>query len=663
MRWPHLSRRTQRRSRRRLRFEPLEDRRLLAELAIGVTVVEAAMDDDLHDATINVGKVGSEFTLQVQVRDLTQRALADMGVIALPLNISWDPEFVSLVRAPNSGQIQLGNPLLTDAFQLQRFLQGFDANVGPVDHTLPTPLTPADFNLQGLRGAALPKGRSGMAIGINGEDVFSELLFTAKKVTTDPNQALFTIRLAGSMSFADASELRAVVPGSNAERVDDITVQTHLHIDPILPSISGMKFNDQNMNAKNDDEPGLEKWTIQLIRDQNNNGVLDPATDPIVATTTTSADGKYRFMDIEPGTYFVREVQQAGWKQTTPDPPPIVVAGDNVQNVDFGNSVESSSISGFVFADTNTNGIFEAGEDGLPNVTVRLQRTDVADNTPVTVVTGPDGWYHRENLAPGVYDVVEIQPPGFVNSLNSLGFVFPPPNGTRSGRIDGPNAFRDIDLRAGGNAVDYNFGENIIPTKRRFVASVDPFAETCAVLKLNCVTVRGTTGNDQIEFVPDTEVVRVTVNNQPAQVFSRAIVNIVKIDALAGQDTVTLRGSSAIDVAHSQSNSCTIQTGAYRLGDYAVLAVNAERTIVDGGLGNDLAVLRDSVVDDVLTATNDPFIGPVTELESALNMTRFVRAIAFERTRAVSVPHIGVNDTDTAISNGLPLELVGKWQS
>jgi hypothetical protein len=668
MRWPHLSRRSQRTSRRRLRFEPLEDRRLLADLAIGVTL-KASMDNDLHDSTINIGEKVGEFTLQIRVQD-KRNAGEPTGVIALPLHVSWDPSVIGLAvdKSMNEAVIDalvrdVSTPpvTVTSNFPLQRSISVFAPDAGPaVPVPPPTPVAFLPFaNLQGLRGAALPKLLgSGMAIGVNNEDVFSELRF---RILSRSEGTRFTIRLAGSMSFEDASQLEHVVGGSNTEVVDAITVQTQLHFDPGLPSISGMKFNDQDMNgAKNDDEPGLGNWTIQLIRDQNNNGVLDVATDPIVATTTTSADGKYKFMDTEPGTYFVREVQQAGWKQTTPDPPPIVVAGLNVQNVDFGNSVESSSISGFVFADPNMNGTIDSGEDGLPNVTVQLTRKATASDPPETrtTLTGPDGWYHFENLAPGIYDVVEFQPPGFVNSLNSLGLVFPPSNDRRSGRIDGPNAFRDIDLREGEHAVDYNFGDNIIPTKRRFVASVDPFAETCALLKLNCVTVRGTTGNDQIEFVPDTEEVRVTVNNQPAQVFSRATVNIVKIDALAGQDTVTLRGSSAIDAAHSQSNSCTIQTGAYGAGDYAVLAVNAERTIVDGGLGDDLAVLRDSTVDDVLTATNDPFIGPVTELESALNMQRFVRAIAFERTRAVSIPNRG---SDTATLNGLPVELVGDW--
>jgi subtilisin-like proprotein convertase family protein len=41
----------------------------------------------------------------------------------------------------------------------------------------------------------------------------------------------------------------------------------------------------------------------------------------------TDTDGHYAFIGLEPGTYRVREVQQAGWRQTTPDPADIVISG------------------------------------------------------------------------------------------------------------------------------------------------------------------------------------------------------------------------------------------------------------------------------------------------------------------------------------------------
>ena len=79
---------------------------------------------------------------------------------------------------------------------------------------------------------------------------------------------------------------------------------------------------------KDQGEPGLEGWTIQL---QDGNGQL-------ITTATTNVNGDYGFDDLDPGTYRVREVQQAGWLQTTVDPDDVtVVSGQDVNDIDFGN--------------------------------------------------------------------------------------------------------------------------------------------------------------------------------------------------------------------------------------------------------------------------------------------------------------------------------------
>ena len=77
--------------------------------------------------------------------------------------------------------------------------------------------------------------------------------------------------------------------------------------------ISGMKYNDKNLNGKRETgEPGLAGWTIYL--DANNNGTMDSGE----ASTTTNMFGAYRFTGLADGTYYVREVPQAGWTQSAP---------------------------------------------------------------------------------------------------------------------------------------------------------------------------------------------------------------------------------------------------------------------------------------------------------------------------------------------------------
>lgn len=100
---------------------------------------------------------------------------------------------------------------------------------------------------------------------------------------------------------------------------------------PTTGTISGMKYNDLNRNGKKDvNEPGLQGWTIKLENE---------ATDAVIATTVTDADGNYTFTNILPGTYEVREKHQKGWKRMSKNPKDIVIAaGDVVTGVNFGNA-------------------------------------------------------------------------------------------------------------------------------------------------------------------------------------------------------------------------------------------------------------------------------------------------------------------------------------
>jgi hypothetical protein len=82
---------------------------------------------------------------------------------------------------------------------------------------------------------------------------------------------------------------------------------------PQRGQIHGTKYLDFNGNGiRDDNDRGAVGWTIYL--DLNNNGRLDP-NEP---STVTDENGNYSFINIEPGSYHVREVQQAGFTQTAP---------------------------------------------------------------------------------------------------------------------------------------------------------------------------------------------------------------------------------------------------------------------------------------------------------------------------------------------------------
>lgn len=116
-----------------------------------------------------------------------------------------------------------------------------------------------------------------------------------------------------------------------------------------------------------------------------------------------------------------------------------------------------SSISGFVYHDANDNGVRDAGEAGIAGVTLTLAGRDVLDRVvSMTTTTGSDGSYSFTDVDPGVYNLTETQPDGWIDGKEG--------NGTGvDGRIDGNDNFRiiidDCDLK-GRN---FNFGEKKKP--------------------------------------------------------------------------------------------------------------------------------------------------------------------------------------------------------
>ncbi|MFD4669667.1 SdrD B-like domain-containing protein [Lentzea sp. NPDC058450] len=163
--------------------------------------------------------------------------------------------------------------------------------------------------------------------------------------------------------------------------------------------------------------------------DTNRNGVQDSG-EPAIAgvtvkvgdrTTTTDANGKYEFTDLPNGTYTVcfdvanLPAQYQGWLPTRQ-----AAAGDVTKDSNIGadgcsapttlgpNQREDLTIDAglrppnklgdFVWVDSNKNGLQDANEPGVPNVTVKL-------NTGVTTTTDANGKYVFDKLPDGTYTV------------------------------------------------------------------------------------------------------------------------------------------------------------------------------------------------------------------------------------------------------------------
>ncbi|MEG1682130.1 MAG: SdrD B-like domain-containing protein, partial [Stenotrophomonas sp.] len=166
--------------------------------------------------------------------------------------------------------------------------------------------------------------------------------------------------------------------------------------EPIGASIAGKVWLDANNNGIIDNgETGIAGVSISL-------GGTDLNNAPVALGQTTDANGAYLFAGLLPGTYTVTEPDQpAGTRNgitvpgstggtatavsVTPSVISAIVLPVDQASIDnnFG-EIASSSIAGRVYYDNNKNGIIDAGESGIANVTLQLSG---ADDLPSTAIT------------------------------------------------------------------------------------------------------------------------------------------------------------------------------------------------------------------------------------------------------------------------------------
>src|SRR5215472_2032758 len=223
--------------------------------------------------------------------------------------------------------------------------------------------------------------------------------------------------------------------------------------------ISGHKFDDLNADhTREANEPFLAGWTVFM--DLNGNNHLD-AGEP---TQITDSNGAYTFF-VQPGTYTIGEVTQAGWVQSAPIPIPpgefvvTITAGQTSGNNDFGNFQQATK-SGEKFDDLNANGVMDAGEPGLAGFTILafadsngnglLDQGEYTAGAAATSVTDGSGNYSL-NLNPGKYIVVEETKAGWFESSPSVDIV----TATNTNLAQGGFA---ITLTAGQSEGGNNFG-------------------------------------------------------------------------------------------------------------------------------------------------------------------------------------------------------------
>ncbi|MDZ4780472.1 MAG: SdrD B-like domain-containing protein, partial [Planctomycetia bacterium] len=130
------------------------------------------------------------------------------------------------------------------------------------------------------------------------------------------------------------------------------------------------------------------------------------------------------------------------------------------QQANFANTA-LGSLAGFVYVDTDNDGVFDPGEPPIPNATVTLTGTDdLGAAVNLVVQTSATGAYLFDNLRAGTYTITETQPAGFLDGKDTIGT----PGGTTANDV-----FSNIVLPVSFDGVNNNFGEILASSIAGFV--------------------------------------------------------------------------------------------------------------------------------------------------------------------------------------------------
>lgn len=176
----------------------------------------------------------------------------------------------------------------------------------------------------------------------------------------------------------------------------------------LLPgSIGDFVWFDYNGDGKQDvGEPGIQNIRVTLTGDVDGDGDTDELT------METDPYGIYDFVRLYPGSYEVKvDVSDPdlppGSSITTPDTFNVNLAsGQDYNDADYGFHVPvvAGAIGDTVWHDWNANGVQEAGEPGIGNVTLELWNTATSMRVGSTI-TNAVGYYLFGSLGAGDYEV------------------------------------------------------------------------------------------------------------------------------------------------------------------------------------------------------------------------------------------------------------------
>ncbi len=278
---------------------------------------------------------------------------------------------------------------------------------------------------------------------------------------TNLSAGQYTVRETQPLGFLQGGQLAGSAGGDDS--VDDwisaipigfgdrLTDYNFCEVQP--SSLGGMVFVDRDSDSVFDpDEEPLGGVEVQLLNDAGE----------IVQRTFTQGNGRYRFENLAPGRFSVRELQPQGYYhggQLVGDGGGVVLADDWLGQIDIGPGqtltdydffeLEGGSLSGRVWSEIDLNGTFDSGETPVPGVLIEL--LDASGDVVARTNTSTSGEYVFNDLAPGVYSIRESQPDGFFHGGEVVG--------TLGGRVGGDDLLSEITVGGSQVGLRYDFPE------------------------------------------------------------------------------------------------------------------------------------------------------------------------------------------------------------
>jgi protocatechuate 3,4-dioxygenase beta subunit len=186
-----------------------------------------------------------------------------------------------------------------------------------------------------------------------------------------------------------------------------------------------------------------------------------------VAETSTDAAGQYRFENLPPGEYTVREIHPRGWLDGQDSPGTVNGAargealnpGDEIQHIflqwsDVGRDfnfaeLQPASLSGRVHSSRLEDCWNDPAAEPLAGVNILL--IDDRGRTVAETTTDAAGRYRFVDVAPGRFSVQEIQPAGVFQGSQRAG--------SGGGEVDVDDLISNVLVDPGAELTGYDFCE------------------------------------------------------------------------------------------------------------------------------------------------------------------------------------------------------------